>query len=83
MYKNINLLNTYSKDLVDFARKTLKILFSSEELKNHTLPPEREYLRRRALDPKRFDMMIGKPLLSSSTSFISILFYIIFRSYTN
>ncbi|CAF4539613.1 unnamed protein product, partial [Rotaria magnacalcarata] len=50
MDNGINLLNTFAKDPIDFCRKTLKLLYSEEELKNSTLPPKRDYLRREALD---------------------------------
>jgi hypothetical protein len=62
MYKERNLLATTAKDLPDFARKTLKILFSDEELKSHILPPQRDYFRRPALDQKRFDILLGKAI---------------------
>jgi hypothetical protein len=38
----------------------LKILFSPEELKTHILPPEREHLKRPALDQQRFNIFMGK-----------------------
>lgn len=60
MYKNRNLLSTSAKSLVDFARKTLKLLFSPEELRTHLLPPKREHFKRPALDETRFNILLGK-----------------------
>jgi hypothetical protein len=60
MYGNKNLLRTQAKDIVDYGRRTLKILFSPEELKTHILPPERDHLRRPALDQERFNILLGK-----------------------
>ena len=60
MYEYKNLLRIPAKDIVDYARKTLKILFSPEELKTHILPPERDYLRRPALNQKRFNILLSK-----------------------
>ncbi|CAF5211088.1 unnamed protein product, partial [Rotaria magnacalcarata] len=47
-----------AKDPIDFCRKTLKLLYSEEELKNSTLPPKRDYLRREALDERRFAILL-------------------------
>ncbi|UJR12985.1 hypothetical protein I4U23_000011 [Adineta vaga] len=58
MYGSRNLLHTPAKDIIDFARRTLKILFSQEELKTHILPPEREHFRRPSLDHERFNILI-------------------------
>ncbi|CAM4791381.1 unnamed protein product [Rotaria magnacalcarata] len=58
MDNGINLLNTFAKDPIDFCRKTLKLLYSEEELKNSTLPPKRDYLRREALDERRFAILL-------------------------
>ncbi|CAF3834664.1 unnamed protein product [Rotaria magnacalcarata] len=54
----INLLDTLSKDPIDFSRRTLKLLFSKEELKTHLLPPNRDYLRRESLDQERFNKLL-------------------------
>ncbi|CAF1493873.1 unnamed protein product [Adineta ricciae] len=59
-YQDKNLLITSAKDMLDFARKTLRIIFSADELKSHILPPEREHLRRPALDEARFNVFLGK-----------------------
>ena len=74
MHGTTNLLSTSAKDLVDFSRKTLKILFTAEELKTRLLPPQRDHLKRRTLDEERFNKMIGKNVLFSLTSFISPFF---------
>jgi hypothetical protein len=56
----MNLLDTLAKDPIDYSRKTLKLLFSEEELKTHTLPPKRDHLRREPLDERRFNKLLGK-----------------------
>ncbi|CAF0977437.1 unnamed protein product [Adineta steineri] len=63
MYGDINLLRTSAKDIVDFARRTLKILFSREELQSHILPPARDHLRRPILNEERFSIFLGKTML--------------------
>lgn len=44
----------------DFARRTMRILFTADELKTSVLPPSRSYLSRPALDEKRFELLNGK-----------------------
>ena len=56
----INLLETIAKDPIDFARQTMKLLFSKEELKTCILPPKRAHLRREPLDERRFRKVLGK-----------------------
>jgi hypothetical protein len=63
MYVAHKLLAPPSRDLFDFARRIMRILFSSEELKTHTLPPEREHLKRSALDQEWFNILISKIVL--------------------
>ena len=67
-----------AKDPVDFTRKTLKVLFTDEELKNCTLPPKRDHLRREALDEKRFKYVLG---LERLCLFFYKLFLFSFRDY--
>lgn len=66
MFGNINLLRIPAKDIIDYARKTLKILFSSEELKTHILPPARDHLRRPALNEERFNILLGNIVVYAS-----------------
>jgi len=84
MHNGINLLDTLTKDPVDFARKTLKLLFSEEELKTHILPPKRSHLRRESLDEQRFRKLLGKNrILFSWFPLILPIRDVIFRSSLN
>ena len=47
-------------DYGGYARKILRIIFSSEELKNSILPPGRPHLTRQPLDQKRFNIFTGE-----------------------
>ncbi|CAF3391357.1 unnamed protein product [Rotaria socialis] len=55
MHGLIDLLKTRGRDIYDFARQTLKILYTPEELSGSILPPTRIHLSRPALDIQRFD----------------------------
>ncbi|CAF4751404.1 unnamed protein product, partial [Rotaria socialis] len=55
MHGLIDLLTTRARDIYDFARQTLKILYTPEELSSSILPPTRIHLSRPALDIQRFD----------------------------
>ena len=59
MYNGINLLSIQCSNFGDFARKAMKIIFTEDELRSHTLPPKRQYLSRPALDQDRFDLLNG------------------------
>ena len=45
---------------MDFCRKTLKLIFTKEELRTHILPPKRDHLKRPALDEQRFNIFLGE-----------------------
>ncbi|CAF2110347.1 unnamed protein product [Rotaria magnacalcarata] len=55
MHGLIDLLKTRGRDIYDFARQTLKILYTSEELSSSILPPTRIQLSPPALDTVRFE----------------------------
>ncbi|CAF1231843.1 unnamed protein product [Rotaria sordida] len=55
MYNGKDLLTTRARDIYDFARQTLRILFTPKELNECILPPGRKHLARPALDAERFD----------------------------
>ncbi len=59
MHNNINLLDTIASSIGDFTRKTMKIVFTENELKTHILPPTRSYLARPGLDDKKFQIVNG------------------------
>lgn len=59
MHGLIDLLKTRGRDIYDFARQTLKILYTPEELSSSILPPSRIHLSRPALDTVRFDKFHG------------------------
>ncbi|CAM4864583.1 unnamed protein product [Rotaria socialis] len=54
MYGDIDLLQTMGSTFGDFARKTMKIVFTEEELKERILPPQRSHLSRPSLDLAKF-----------------------------
>ena len=62
--KNIDLLSSRGRDIYDFARQTLKILFTPNELSTSILPPARSHLARPALDSERFNLFHGTQLLT-------------------
>ncbi len=59
MHGDKDLLTTRGRDIYDFARQTLKILFTSTELSTCILPPDRSHLARPALDIERFNLFHG------------------------
>ncbi len=59
MYKNKNLLETRGRDIYDFGRKTLRIIYTPTELSTSILPPPRSHLKRPALDPELFNTFHG------------------------
>jgi hypothetical protein len=60
MHNGIDLLTSRGRDMYDFARQTLRILFTSQELTECILPPGRKHLRRPPLDLERFNKFHGK-----------------------
>lgn len=59
----------------DFARRTMRILFSSKELKNCVLPPSRSYLTRPALDENRFELFNRTPFIMFIDVRLRFVFY--------
>ena len=59
MYENINLLGTIASSFGDFARRTMRIVFTENELKTQILPPQRSFLNRSSLDEKKFQLVNG------------------------
>ncbi|CAF1679353.1 unnamed protein product, partial [Rotaria sordida] len=59
IYEGKDLLITRGRDIYDFARKTLNILYTPKELSTCILPPARRHLARPALDPERFNLFHG------------------------
>jgi hypothetical protein len=59
MYESTNLLHTIASSVGDFARKTMRIVFTEQELKTHILPPTRSHLSRPSLDETRFQLVNG------------------------
>jgi hypothetical protein len=59
MHGTINLLGTVASSIGDFARKTMRIVFSEHDLKAKILPPQRSYLARSSLDEKQFQLVNG------------------------
>lgn len=63
MHGDRDLLKTMAKDIFDFARKTLRILYTSSELKSHIIPPARDHLKMPALDEIRFSKLLSMVVL--------------------
>ena len=59
MHGNINLLGTLASSVGDFTRKTMRIVFSENELKTQVLPPKISHLSRTSLDEARFQLVNG------------------------
>lgn len=59
MHDEINLLATVASSIGDFARKTMRLVFSQHELETHVLPPKRHHLARDSLDEERFKKVNG------------------------
>ncbi|UJR34700.1 hypothetical protein I4U23_027477 [Adineta vaga] len=59
MYKDKNLLESRGRDIYDFGRQVLGVLYTPEELSSSILPPDRSHLARPALDPQRFGIFHG------------------------
>ncbi|CAF1401700.1 unnamed protein product [Rotaria sp. Silwood1] len=59
IYEGKDLLEIRGRDIYDFARQTLKILFTRKELSTSILPPARSHLARPALDVERFNLFHG------------------------
>ena len=59
MYNNINLLGKVASSFGDFARKTMRIVFTEDELKTHILPPKRSYLTKTSLNEEKFQLVNG------------------------
>ncbi|CAF4280794.1 unnamed protein product, partial [Rotaria magnacalcarata] len=49
-----NLLDLMATDYGNYTRKTLRIVFSQDELKRSVLPPGNPHFRRQSLDQDRF-----------------------------
>lgn len=62
MHGSIDLLEVLATDYGDYARKILRILFTSEELKNSILPPARKHLSREPLDEERFKKFLSSQI---------------------
>lgn len=59
MHGDKDLLATRGRDIYDFSRQTLRILFTAKELSTHILPPGRSHLARPPLDTERFNKFHG------------------------
>ncbi|CAF1492809.1 unnamed protein product [Adineta steineri] len=57
MYEDTNLLRTVASSFGDFARKTMRLVFSQHELTTQILPPQRHYLARTSLNEKKFELV--------------------------
>ncbi|CAF3819288.1 unnamed protein product [Adineta steineri] len=57
MYEDTNLLRTVASSFGDFARKTMRLVFSQHELTPQILPPQRHYLARTSLNEKQFQLV--------------------------
>jgi hypothetical protein len=53
------LIETVGRDFGDFARQTIRILYTTDELRTCVLPPDRPHLSRKALDIVRFRLLNG------------------------
>ena len=60
MFDNINLLDIMATDYGDYARKILRLIFTSDELKTCTLPPGKPHFTRQPLDEERFKIFTGR-----------------------
>ncbi|CAF5203896.1 unnamed protein product, partial [Rotaria magnacalcarata] len=54
MFNSYNLLDLMATDYGNYTRKTLRIVFSQDELKRSVLPPGNPHFRRQSLDQDRF-----------------------------
>ncbi|CAF5022527.1 unnamed protein product [Rotaria magnacalcarata] len=54
MFNSYNLLDLMANDYGNYTRKTLRIVFSQDELKRSVLPPGNPHFRRQSLDQDRF-----------------------------
>ena len=62
MYNNINQFGTVASSFGDFARKTMRIVFTEDELKTHIVPPKRSYLTP-SLNEEKFQLVNGMNIL--------------------
>ena len=60
MFNETNLLDAMVTDYGDYAHKILRTTFTSEELKDSILPPDRPHLTRQPLDQERFNIFTGE-----------------------
>ncbi len=60
MFKKVDLLDVMATDYGDYARKILRIIFTSDELQTRILPLGKSYLARKPLDEDRFKIFISK-----------------------
>jgi hypothetical protein len=60
MFKQVDLLDVMATDYGDYARKILRIIFTSDELQTRILPPGKSHLARKPLDEDRFKIFISK-----------------------
>ena len=63
MYNNINQFGTVASSFGDFARKTIRIVCTKDELKIHILPPKRSYLTKPSLNEEKFQLVNGMHIL--------------------
>ena len=63
MYNNINLLGTVASSFGDFDRKTMRIVFTEDELETHILSPKRSYLTKPSLNEEKFQLVNGMNIL--------------------
>jgi hypothetical protein len=59
MYEKINLLNVRGKNVGDYARQILRIIFTHEELTTSILPPGGTHYSRKTLDKEKFKLFDG------------------------
>jgi len=50
MFKQVDLLDVMATDYGDYARKILRVIFTSDELQTRILPPGKLHLARKPLD---------------------------------
>ena len=59
MCNEINLLHIRGKNVGDYARKVLRIIFTREELLTSILPPGGSHYSRKPLDQEKFELFHG------------------------
>ncbi len=56
MYDKVNLIHIRGKNVGDYARQILRIIFTHEELTTSILPPGGAHYKRKTLDKEKFDL---------------------------